>query len=189
MNLRFNVIICIIITVLMIGTAILIWANSTGKITIWGDGQENPLPEVTMGLAVNLQGTLTKNGNYYLVSGDKNYSYPIYIINSQDIKDYLEPLLDQKIKIYGSLGGETYNQLLALWIDGKTVIDEQGARLLLNNRFNNNLQTVLSSLTDNQKECVFNYVTNAEFEAYLSGIKTNLSVEKKDAIKKCLEAK
>jgi len=187
MKLRNRIIMSLLITIFLVGIAILIWANQTGGITIWGDGVEEEKPTISMGLPVTLDGTLEKQNDYFVISNDKNYNYDIYFINSSDIKNSLDGLIGKEVEIYGSLGGNTDNELLVLWVDGKKIYDEDQARTILQSKLKTSVNMSVDSLSNEQKQCVFSIVSKNEYTSLISDPLTKIPEEKIEKINSCFE--
>jgi hypothetical protein len=121
MNKKNRVYIVTIICVTFVTLAVLIWANQTGKITIWGDGPEDTKPTITLGLPITIDGILNKEGDYFVLTKNKQLSYNVYILNSEDTNTSLEPFLNKEVSVYGSLGGKNSNELFVFWFNGKKI--------------------------------------------------------------------
>jgi len=191
MKLRNRLVIVVVATILFIGIAILIWANQTHRITIWGEGPGEPYPVINNGKAIAIDGMLTKNGDLFVLTKNNLYPYDIFILNSPEISANLEPLLNKSVSAYGSLSGSTDNMLLVLWLNGKTLFTEEQGFVAYYNRVNKNATDAIESMTEAQRNCIIQITTLEEYKVLLTSESlSNLLSDKKEAIYKCInEAK
>ena len=188
MKLRNRIIISIIITILFITVAILVWATQTGKITIFGAGEGDLKPQVSYGQVVDFTGKITKQGDIYVVSENSLYPFDIYIINSEEVKNNLALLENKNIEVYGSLGGESNNELMLLWADGRVFLTEDQARSSYEFRLNKNAMDIIDGLSETQRQCILSTITMDDFIDYLINPDSSpLTDFQKNKIESCLK--
>lgn len=187
MKLGSRLVLVIIISILFIGMAFLLWANQTGKITIWGEGPGETKPDVYLGLPITIDGTLTKEGDYYVLTNNKQLEYNVYILNSQDTQATLEPFLNKEVSVYGSLGGEGSNQLFVYWANGETIYTESVGRYVYQERLARFTDQTIDNFSQAQKNCLDNVVSKDQLESFLSNPLNNLSDNQIKSINECYQ--
>ncbi|MHB1129175.1 MAG: hypothetical protein ACYC06_03910 [Ilumatobacteraceae bacterium] len=165
--------------------AVVLIAGCGGKSPVATPDQK---PTVSQGVIGEAEGTLTFSNSQYVVTGDPKFTYGLYIKNSFDPKVdvALKPLVGKEVEVYGSLASQYSGDMLLLWVNGKTIMEESEAINPQSSGGGQSFADVYKTLSQIQKDCLVKALGDTKIQGWVNNPSTFPSQEESTKISVCL---